>query len=492
MKISSDATSRQRTATINQLTDLLSLLKRLESLPAKVTTDSRGQLILSTRFGNIQPEGRLPLQPGQQVQITLNANSGKPTVTPVPTEARQSGVEKVILDVQQNRDLAQLLRLDRPTLGKVVNQSPGSTQVQFAGVQLALPRIAKLNPGQLLVARLGTQNNQIELRIVERKPLLKALLAQLVTKAPSDKGQAAPLTTLFQNLDQIRTQLPPPSVATQNPRGTDTAVNTPATHNSGSSIAPPLTFTQLLPDLSAPQSKVLAQWISTFLSQRPNTSASLAQSQSINPVQFIQQASKGELTPAQIEKVLTTALSVKPESQASQSNQTPAQEARLLLEIQQLQSKETARLIEQIATQAQTQRTSVNLQQELQQPLAFALALPIVEGKQIKQLNIDVDQREQTTFEEHRGWDAKLSFELSGLGRIHCHIYLKGSQVSGNFYCEQDSTRELIEGELSAFRKQLVKAGFDPGELNAYPAANKPNRADDALKITESLLDIRV
>ena len=100
VKITNDPLSARQAAQVNQLNDLISLLKRMKSLPARVVSDARGQLLLATQLGNIQPQNQLPLQPGQQVQLLLDATTGKPKVVPVrPDNAA------VRLPVDGNREL---------------------------------------------------------------------------------------------------------------------------------------------------------------------------------------------------------------------------------------------------------------------------------------------------------------------------------------------------------------------------------------------------
>ncbi len=462
MKISNENLSRQQVTTVNQLNDLISLLKRMDSLPARVITNAQGQMLLATQLGNIQPESRLPLEPGQQVLIRLNPSTGQPTVTPAPAE---NGT--VRLPIEENRQIAQLLTQQKPVLAKVVNQSQASTQIRLNGEQLALPQIPGLKSGQLLSVKLNSAANQIEVQPLERKPLLKALLSQLISRTQTNSNSSS-LTELFRNLSQAsanNTNNALPSAANKNPASA-VAKLTP-NPSAAEQLSTP-TLLQLLPQLSSPQSKMLNQWIAPFIQQQVATD--MTQSQMPNPLRLLQQISNGDMSAERLERLLTALLPARSESSATQQQQNPAQESRLLQEIQLLQGREAARLVEQIGNQTQAQRTSVSLQQEIQQPLAFALSLPVMEGKLIRQLDIKVEQRNQAKDPAKQGWDARLSFEFGAMGMVSCHIFLLGDQVSSSFYCEFDETRQQFESALPSFRQQLVKAGFQPGELNSHPA----------------------
>lgn len=486
MKISNDNLSRQQATTVNQLNDLISLLKRLDSLPARVINNAQGQLLLATQLGNIQPESRLPLQPGQQVIIRLDPSTGQPTVSPANTDTAT-----IRLAAEGNRELIQLLNPQKSTLAKVVNQSQASTQIRLNGTQLAVPQIQGLKPGQLLSVRLNAADNQIELQPLQKKPLLKALLTQLTARTQAGNGGSTALTDLFRNLSQISA-----GKASLNAQGSvgksnsTTAPASPVVNPSRAELPPSPSLLQLLPQLSTTQSKIINQWIAPFIQQQ--ATADLSQTQWPNPLRLLQQISNGEFPADKLERLLNSLLPVRTESSAAQQPQATTQESRLLQEMQLLQGREAAKLVEQIGNQTQAQRTSVSLQQEIQQPLAFALSLPVMEGKQIRQLDIKVEQRNQAKDPDKQGWDARLSFEFGAMGMVSCHIFLLGDQVSSSFYCELDATRQQFEFALPSFRQQLIKAGFVPGELNSYAAPARPESRIEPVQISESILDIKV
>ncbi len=522
MKIGSDNLSTQQTGTVSQLNDLLSLLKRLDSLPARVLSNTQGQLLLSTRFGNIQSEGRFPLQPGQQVNIRLDASTGQPTVAPARVD---TGV--IRLPVSGNGEMAKLLSADNPVLARVMSQSAASMQIRVQGTQLAMPQIQGLKPDQLLSARLSPGGEQIELQPLDRKPLLKALLSQLVSRSPTAATNPAPLVELFRSLGQFSTPTAPQansaqtaSTAVKTVPGSASVIenpvqpvaagrNSPVSSGAGSGgqqaagnpaagsaspggLSTELSLLQLLPRLSAPQARILGQWIAPFVGQQAVATGYPGQQPLPDPLRVLQQVSNGDFSSTQLRQLLGSLLSNQSTTTIAQQSQSAGQENRLLQEMQLLQSREVARLVEQIGNQTQTQRTSVSLQQEIQQPMVFALSLPVIEGKQIKQLDIKVEQRNRAKDQSKQGWDTRLSFEFGAMGMVSCHIFLLDDEVSSNFYCELDKTRQQFESALPSFRQQLIRAGFSPKEINSYPAAAQTAAKADPWHIGESILDIKV
>lgn len=155
------------------------------------------------------------------------------------------------------------------------------------------------------------------------------------------------------------------------------------------------------------------------------------------------------------------------------------------------QLREFSRLAEQSLSQNLLQRASIGLQQETQQPLNLSLALPFFDQQQqLKPVYIDLEQRKQGEAEADRSWEIRLSFELGGLGCISCHLLLEGQAVAASFYSENESTRASIEAELPQLRRQLINAGFDPGEFHSFPGKPSQARQPGAADFSEALIDL--
>ena len=376
MKITSDNPARPQAATVKQLNDFLGLLKRLDNLPARVITNREGQLLLATRFGNIQPENQLPLKQGQQVLITLNPANGKPTVSPVSTNTNQ-----VLLPANRNQALAQLLPPDKPVLARVVMQSKASTQIQISGTQLAMPQIAGLKQGQLISARLAAFGDQIELQTLEKKPLLKALLTQLLARAPTSTNKPATVVELFRIISTSGTGNNNANTSASQPSATSASSAAIPSRQAASTTGQPTSLLQLLPSLSSPQSKLISQWMAGFTQQAPLQQDQANQSPWIQPLRLIQRISNGEMTVTQIERLLNTLLPPKTEAQGTQQNLLQTQDSRVNQEMLLLQGREAARLIEQIGNQTQppdrqTQMTILHPSPALLQPMTDCVVLP--------------------------------------------------------------------------------------------------------------------
>ena len=529
MKISSENLAARQATTVAQLNDLMSALKQLDSLPARVISNAQGQLLIATRFGNIQPQNQLPLQAGQQVTIRLNQTTGQPTVSPVKAEAATQ-----TLSVANNRELAQLLRAQKPTLAKVVKQSSASTQLRISGLQIAMPRMEGLTQNQLLSVRLSANGGQIELQPLDRKPLLKALLSQLISRSGVSDRSSSPLVDLFRLLGNQVSSASTGRSQTAVPSAASSLANTAPTVSTKNAAAgsPQLqgqSLLQLLPQLSVAQANSLRQWIAPFIQQQPSVSNDNT-APPVNPLRLLQQLANGTVSADRLQQLLNVMTSARGDKSltsqsqptqaearsttdrplpsnldssrlteqvarqpsTSQQGQSAARESQLNLELLQLQGREAARLVEQIGNQTQTQRTSISLQQEIQQPLTFALSLPVLEGKQIRQLDIAVEQRNQAADPDKRAWDVRLSFEFGVMGMVSCHIFLVGEHVSSSFYCEREETHQQFEASLPSFRQQLIQAGFEPGEINSYNAPPKASPVKDPLRMSESILDIEV
>lgn len=156
------------------------------------------------------------------------------------------------------------------------------------------------------------------------------------------------------------------------------------------------------------------------------------------------------------------------------------------------QIREGLRLVEQSLTQNLLQRATIGLQQETQQPLAFNLALPLLEQNEIKPLYIDLAQRQRAQNQNDRYWDIRIRFEFSALGPVCCHVVLEGSAVAASFYSERATTRADIDAALPELRRQLTDAGFEAGEFHSFSGGFKIEQSPLAADIGEALIDIEV
>lgn len=162
----------------------------------------------------------------------------------------------------------------------------------------------------------------------------------------------------------------------------------------------------------------------------------------------------------------------------------------LAQEILQQTVRDGIKLIEQSLTQNLLQRASIGLQQETQQPLSLSLVLPILEKQDVKPVQIDLSQRNESSQDKDNGWDIQLNFEFEGLGAICCHLFLEGQALSASFYSEQDQTRNRIDQALPELKQQLHQAGFTNCEFHSFPGAATINPPPARTGYSESLIDI--
>ncbi len=186
----------------------------------------------------------------------------------------------------------------------------------------------------------------------------------------------------------------------------------------------------------------------------------------------------------ELQQLLKLKIDITPEQ--SSAPKTQAHEALLNL------VRESSQLAEQILSQHLLRQVSAGLQQETQQPLTLTFSLPFVDADKAKTIEIDLSQDGQNVDQADRHWEIRIRFDFSGLGPIDCHIILQGTDVAASFYAEIEQTERSISAELSALRKQLCRAGFNPGELQSFVGTLRREEPNRALRFSESLIDIEV
>ena len=179
-------------------------------------------------------------------------------------------------------------------------------------------------------------------------------------------------------------------------------------------------------------------------------------------------------------------------AEARSRAEAESQPARVPPEAPGPQIREGLKLIEQSLAQNLLQRATIGLQQETQQPLAFNLALPLLEHNEIKPLYIDLAQRKRAQDQSDPCWDIRIRFEFSALGPVCCHIMLEGSAVAASFYSERAATRADIDAALPELRRQLTDAGFEAGEFHSFSGGFKLDQAPLTAALGEALIDIEV
>lgn len=164
----------------------------------------------------------------------------------------------------------------------------------------------------------------------------------------------------------------------------------------------------------------------------------------------------------------------------------PTQEALLPL------LRDGIRLLEQALAQNLLQRATLGMQQESQQPMTLAFALPYLEAEQVRPLQIELEQRNQASDAASRSWEIRLSFELADQGPVTCHIVLEGHTVAASFYCALAQTRERFEQALPELQRQLFDVGLVAGEMHSFLGIPPTPEPAAAFVPGDSLIDIEV
>jgi hypothetical protein len=235
-----------------------------------------------------------------------------------------------------------------------------------------------------------------------------------------------------------------------------------------------------LPDINA---NLLKQWFnhSRLIDDAKATESPVA---AINPYKILKQLGGKE----SLLKELFQAAEQNPKTAANEQASVRNQAA----ESSPLSLNEGKKLIEQALTQNLLQRTTLGLQQESQQPLSLNLALPYQDSDSVRPLHIELEQRNQPENDDNNSWDIRISFELTGLGSISCHIILESYTVAASFYCEQEITRSKIDQAIPDLKQQLSNAGFQSGEIQSFAGKLARPKWVDPVRVSDSLLDIEV
>jgi len=329
--------------------------------------------------------------------------------------------------------------------------------------------------------------------------------------APPGSVKAANLDTIIRfNKPDVDGRMPPTSSAA---KPASTTIETPALSVNREALVAPETLlpSTTLPSANAPSQvaadtkiaptslQLLLQLVAklpeidvanikhlfAFASLIRTTNANATTTLPFDPVKILQQLTDQEFFSRELNRAMQ-GNGKKPANSEATGAKPGVQEMPLL------QIRDGIKLVEQALSQNLLQRASLGLQQETQQPLSFSIALPFLDEQEVRAFYIDLAQRNQSQEECNKSWDIRISFEFAGLGPISCHIILQGITVAASFYSEQKQTRTRIEGALPLLKKQLIGAGFSPGEFYSFAGKLAHNQAPATTAYSEALVDIEV
>ncbi|MCP3687508.1 MAG: flagellar hook-length control protein FliK [Gammaproteobacteria bacterium] len=458
--------------------DFFKQLTRAGPMPARVSSISHGRAVLLTQLGQVTSSNALDLKPGDQLQIRASGTEQQPVL---------KISRPITINSFSHPSLSKQIPTDRAVTALITGQHAASTKIQLGDQQFSIPRQQNLNTGQLISLTRQPGQNLVEIRPIDHQQVLKAAITRLLPNQPANQ-QTSGLTQLvklihsYSNALKSTTGEPPPTQG-KLPLSKEGIANKAAMRPAN----PLQTLLDAIPRLSKVDKTVLQQWVSRMVATTSkNPEAGRA---STTPESFLQLLPKTEASMVKMLQQLAQQIAY----QSSKSGTPAASEIKPQLDDQlQVLARDIIKLTDQSTGQQLLQHTSMRYQQELQQPLAFNLAIPLAEEQKTRELQLKIRQRHQTENKHQQFWDIHFNFEFGLLGMISTHLQLEERTLSASFWSELSETQNKIENNLPSFRKQLVRAGLEPGLFHSFKGS-PPEIAEPSPPIMPaSLLDIRV
>jgi hypothetical protein len=468
--------------------DVLSRLRQLGSVPARVVSVANGQALLSTRLGEITGSNALKLKAGDTVQVRLDGDKLSPVLKVTPSQDQVT-----LLVASKFLKLLPLLPANRSTLATVVSQQGNNTLLQLGSVQTSIPLQSQLKAGQLLTIVHREASGTIEVKPVNHHQVLRSALAQLISARPqpSATNQLQPLLQLVQSVLAINSGQAPSATAT------DKSQNSPGgtvSHANNGSALPSATLAsrlelliRSLPTVTSLSPRAIQKSIElathSTLGAKPEKGLSNS-----NPLSVLRQLPQSEQGLNQLIQALLKINPKQADAEVHQLKKTTFNNDEPLL----MQFRDAIKLTEQSLNQQLFQQTSLRFQQEHQQPVAFNLNIPYLEQQTVKSLLLKIRQKSKEAIAENQAWEIRLSFEFGLLGLISTHILLDGDTLSTSFWAVEETTKNKINDALPDFKQQLIKSGFNLGHFFCYLGQPPPESDNTFSPVPDSLLDIKV
>jgi len=503
--------------------DLLSKLQQAGLFRAIVIESSGGRLLLDTAFGQLKGQAADKLikgdevvarilpgktEPGIKIEqvlsarqvlpqkmvsqlikvITANSNTGSSSASVTPSKAAGTSVPSPSL----------------PRVIKVLSHSANNTLLQLGHKTYTFPRQPVLQAGDTLLMR-PTTGNRIELIKIHPESILKNALAKLLPRLAN--GQNGSELTNLQKLasDFLQQQ------STQITRSTNTQTDKPSLQSASNSAENKTTSNAAVsnrePLLQASSLKFIKQQLQTLsqpLLREGNIKAESLQ-QVLGLLTLVKPTAStpsvnSTLSIPQNLAVLHRAIKNSPESfnvllrQIIESNSTETKTRipeNILHELSGTLKLELLQQLEQTLHQLLTQKTTIRLNQEQNQPIQINLNIPVQSDDGNKSLKLSIKQRNSIDNDEQDHWDINLAFEFAQLGLISTNLLLQDTKLSAHFWSVKSSTKHLIDTHMDRFKNQLKKSGFEPGLFDSF--LGKPVTDENTPHpVVENLVDIQV
>lgn len=501
--------------------ELLAKLEQAGLFRALVIQRQGNQVVLDTSYGRLTGKASVNLNKGDEILARLVSAQQQPTIK-VEQHQRQ------LITIPRNALPASFdSSSDKPVLVKVISHSKHSTQLQLPQQMINVPRQNLLQAGETLLLQTDKNSKQVSVVRLQPEAVLKQALNILMPRNLNNTQQHN-LTSLNTLAARLIAAQPPvnqnqslQSVTTLPDVKPDT--NTTALTRSGNNAsgenanripASNTVSAEVKPSINAPTRSV-ANDSSNQLEQLINQVARpLLKMDSLKPMgilQAMQLLSLVKLSPGTASlhtkmgvpetlKALATELRNKPElfdvllskilTKSAIQNKTAHSENLLPENSHQLRN-ELLQQTEHTLNQLLTQKTSVRLQAEQQQPIQFYLNIPVQVENETTNLSLKIKQRNAQNEDASAHWEMDLEFEFGLLGLISTHILLQDKKLSAHFWAVETATKQLIDSNLNQFKNQLQKSGFEPGLFECY-LGQPQKQSEEELFRSDGLLDIKV
>lgn len=515
--------------------ELLPQLQQAGQFRAIVLESAGNRVILDTAFGQIIGKSPETLNKGDEIFARLTPGNAEPTI-----KVAQHIPQTLLI---KNQALNTLISKSGQTLleAKVIQTDSNKTLIQIGKNKYSLPAQKLLASGDSLLIK-AVDTNQVQLNRIQPQSILKNALSVLLPRnqPQTENTGLTALQKIVQTILKVKLEhlAPAQSSARSEPKipanvatQTSPATLDPSKQNQSADALNKLTQPLSLPNASKAELK------SALAAKMDNLLATQLSSK-INSVDdlkvLLQQLTEtrlpaGQTKPESIQKMLTLLSLLKPASSSASTSQastvprqlellhqsllkSPEQFSQLIRQLINTQSEartsashekslldlsssfrgELLQQVEQTLNHLLIQKTSVRLQQELNQPLQFNLNIPLqLNEHKTTTLKLKIRQKPRNESEDEQHWEINLSFEFGLLGLISTHLLLHDRKISAHFWSVNPATKSLIDTHLDDFRQQLVNSGFELGFFDSHQG--QPISVNESQpSLNENLVDINV
>ncbi len=515
--------------------DVLNKLQQSGLFRALVVETNGKNVLLDTAFGELKGLSPEKLNKGDEILArVLPSKSGSTLKIEQIITAKQTLPDNIVkqliklvksLPATNNATISKPVEASVPSSNqaaslplaiKVLNHSTDKTLLQINQKTYTIPRQTLLEKGETLLLKINS-NNKVEVLRAQPENILKNALSHLLPRLTQQKNtpelthlqkiisntlklsleNSSPIKTTLNNSTLTISKTEINSLATRSNTSENQVIQSAKSNNLSSQLSvlqketPVKEIEQLLSRLSFPMIKT--DHFNAASVQKILTMLSLVKPTGAN------QNNKGfSVIPDTLNK-LHDAIKTSPENfkllmrhilNSNSGDQKMISDS-ALSELSGTLKSEILNQVEQTISQLQVQKTTIRLNQELNQPIQINISIPIQIKEEITPLKLIIKERNKNEDEKEKSWDIHLSFEFALLGLISTNILLQDLRLSAHFWAEKKDTKNLIDSHMDQFKNQLKKSGFELGLFDCF--IGKPATQDnDSYPTSENLVDINV